>query len=565
MLVSQYHRFVRSTDQYAEKSDSQRLEIAVYGLVGEIGSVVSSVKKQLLAEDGVEKWNHASHETLEELGDVFWYCFSLIQIANRDQAVNIFTKNIAVLRAEIGANNDRAREIRKTLGAKSATFLKQAKDFPKTKKMNFGDYQKLAFLTARTHKKTLLEVCLSVLWQLGAELMRLKLPPIEQALNKSISDRHPNIIIGEIVWHLAAIASVYEKSLDEIVEANVEKVIFRRPQAEPTALHDLTADLSQQLPRRFEISFITVGVGRSRMYFNGKQLGDDLTDNAYDDDGYRFHDVMHLANAAFLGWSPVLRGLLGRKRKKNPKIDEVEDGARAKIVEEAVIKIIHSEGVTLAGASTKEMLKPVRLFPSRASVAFSLVKLVHRLVFGLEVRRNKYWEWEKAIVEGYEVFHDLCREEQGTVTVDLVSRTLAFRPEVYIDVNGTVSGIGVASEGLLRLPSAARDVGNRLELLTDSERSDCHSTKSETERRNVARIVAAKRAILGAVGLQNPQSDEFQELSIHIDGNRVATKASGQTRAETWKKKIISFKIALTETQNSVNCTALAISDPAIQ
>jgi hypothetical protein len=51
------------------------------------------------------------------------------------------------------------------------------------------------------------------------------------------------------------------------------------------------------------------------MYFGGKPLGDDLTDNAYVDDGYRFHDVIHLALIAHLGWSPVVRGLMRRKRK----------------------------------------------------------------------------------------------------------------------------------------------------------------------------------------------------------------------------------------------------------
>jgi aryl-alcohol dehydrogenase-like predicted oxidoreductase len=38
----------------------------------------------------------------------------------------------------------------------------------------------------------------------------------------------------------------------------------------------------------------------------------------------------------YLGWSPVLRGLLKRKRKSNAKIDENEDGARAAIIEEGI-------------------------------------------------------------------------------------------------------------------------------------------------------------------------------------------------------------------------------------
>ena len=40
-----------------------------------------------------------------------------------------------------------------------------------------------------------------------------------------------------------------------------------------------------------------------------------LFPNAYRDDGYRFHDVMHLTFAALLGWSPVLRSLLRKMEK----------------------------------------------------------------------------------------------------------------------------------------------------------------------------------------------------------------------------------------------------------
>lgn len=563
MRIADYHKFVRSTDQYATKSSALRSEIAMYGLVGEIGSVVAAVKKQLLAEDGVEKWNHANAEIIEELGDVLWYCFSLVQISS-GKDTNVFAQNIATLAKEIGANDDRARKISKALAAldksKRGKFLRAARAFAAKKDMSFDDYQRVAFLTARTNKKTLLEVCLSVLWQLGAELMRLKLPPVERELNKSITDRSPNIVIGEIVWHLAAIASVYDRSLDKIILANVQKVSFRRPQKDPTPLHDGgVVPKPQRLPRRFDVSFITVGEGRSRMYFNGKQLGDDLTDNAYHDDGYRFHDVMHLANAAILGWSPVLRGLLGRKRKFDPKLDEVEDGARAKIVEEAVIKIIHSEGEALAQSSGQND-RPFRLFPTSGDVPFSLVKLLHRLVLGLEVRRNKYWEWERSIVAGYRVFYELCREGQGTVTVDLDARTLEFRPEVYIDVNGTVSGIGVASASLGRVTSS-----EAAKFLTASELKQAANKSGAQASYEVSRTIVTKKAILEAIGMTSPDNKLFRDLSIKLlDGSRVATKAVGQVRSEIWRRKIIGFKAAVTKSGSGVACTALAISDASV-
>ena len=48
---------------------------------------------------------------------------------------------------------------------------------------------------------------------------------------------------------------------------------------------------------------------------NGALLGNELTDNAYENSGYRYHDVFHLAYAAVLGWSPVRRQLMKQKRK----------------------------------------------------------------------------------------------------------------------------------------------------------------------------------------------------------------------------------------------------------
>lgn len=167
------------------------------------------------------------------------------------------------------------------------------------------------------------------------------------------------------------------------------------------------------------------------MYVGTAQLGNELTDNAYDDDGYRFHDVMHLANAAKLGWSPVLRDLLDRKRRSKLAVDEVEDGARAKIVEEAVIKAIHAEGVRLSrlreppGSTT-----PVRLFSEPADISFSLLKMIRALVVGLEVERNTFSEWEAAIREGYALFHQLRLHGKGTVVVDLEKRSLTFDPSV---------------------------------------------------------------------------------------------------------------------------------------
>ena len=65
------------------------------------------------------------------------------------------------------------------------------------------------------------------------------------------------------------------------------------------------------------------------MRWNGVFIGDPLTDNMLDPDGYRFHDVFHFAHAAILHWSPTFRALIKHKRKDDPKVDEAQDGGRA--------------------------------------------------------------------------------------------------------------------------------------------------------------------------------------------------------------------------------------------
>lgn len=563
LLVSQYNEFVKSSDQYANISDEERKDIALYGLVSEIGSVLSEIKKKLLVEDGIQKWSQANSNIIEELGDVTWYCFSYSQITNKHTPVNIFLHNIALLKKEISAEDKRAEKIHAALDQeKREDFLIAAANFPNTNEMTFADYQNLAFLTARTKGKQLLEVCVAVLWQLGAELLREKLPSIEMELNKEIADRDTNIVLGEIAWHLAAIASLFKLSMDSIAEYNQKKVSFRLDRDFSTPLHDENFQRPEQFPRKFEVAFVTVGPGRSRMYFEGKALGDELTDNSYNDDGYRFHDVMHLANAAHLGWSPVLRSLLGCKRKSDKQIDEVEDGARAKIIEEAIIKAIHSEGVRLHNElDTEPDEKPRRLFPSRQDITFKFLKFIHTFTDQLEVEKNKFWEWEDAIFDGYGIFFELCKEGQGTITVSLEDRTLKFQPELYIELTGNVSGVGSSTVEIGEQGDGSPGRALHRDLLTDAELSRCAAGSGA----DAAGIVAAKSSIFDAIGFRDPGAEKFSTLDIRLlDSKHVSVKASGETQKRIWSQKIINFKITLNQHKNIVSCTAIAITDPSI-
>lgn len=548
MNIADYDAFVRRTVQYHAKSNNEGRKIALYGLVSEIGSLIAAVKKRLLAETGDQHWSTPNEEIIEELGDAFWYGFALAQNLNTGRPVNVLRNDIDLLLGEVGGNDARAETIRKAVGEENvAKFFERARSLPRGGRLGFTEYQECAFYTARSTGMELLSVCLAVLWQLGAELLRSTLPAIERNLNRQVADRPPEVIMGEIAWHLSAIASIYRVPLDRVVRANIEKVSFRANRTAPTPLHDGDMEPSQQLPRKFDVVFLSVGPGRARMYFEGQQLGDDLTDNAYREDGYRFHDVMHLANAACLGWSPVLRKMLGRKRKKDPRLDEVEDGARAQIVEELVIKAIHTEGSRAAPhRDSRGARSAQRLFGSQSDLTFGFLKRLREYVRGLEVHKNRFWEWEEAILAGAHVFHLLVEEGQGTATVDLERRALTFSPEIDVDIQGNVCALG---SSLFQWPSPKVQTGSSNSLESKGVTSD-----------SVPRLVAAKHAVLDALGVQSPSADQLDLLTMTLlNSGRVSIKAHGAIREEMWRRHIVTFTVRVRRERDLVIGTALGI------
>src|SRR5437773_655284 len=93
--------------------------------------------------------------------------------------------------------------------------------------------------------------------------------------------------------------------------------------------------------------------------------------------------LRYLSNiASRLGWSPVIRALLKRKRKSQPKTDEVEDGARAIILEELVVAFVYGN------AKERKYYENIKHLDSE------MLSTIKRIVRHLEVgtRRTKDWE-----------------------------------------------------------------------------------------------------------------------------------------------------------------------------
>ncbi|MEU9777008.1 MazG nucleotide pyrophosphohydrolase domain-containing protein [Streptomyces sp. NPDC047968] len=131
--------------------------------------------------------------------------------------------------------------------------------------------------------------------------------------------------LGDVLWYIATLAHRFGLDLDDIAAANLEKTKDRwrtTPDAEHTHFDDTFPD-HERLPRRTTLTFTPTPTAEGRTVVvltreDGTPAGDPLTSASHIEDDYRFHDAFHLAHAAVLGWSPVTRYLLGRKRKSNP-------------------------------------------------------------------------------------------------------------------------------------------------------------------------------------------------------------------------------------------------------
>ena len=132
--------------------------------------------------------------------------------------------------------------------------------------------------------------------------------------------------LGDLLWYLSNVATKHGLTLEEVADFNLSKTGRRwQPVGVDRAakkLFDEDYPLSERLPRQMDIS-IEEESGIAITTIDGAKYGDPLTDNRYQDDGYRFHDICHLSYASILGWSPTMRALMRRKRKSVPKVDEV--------------------------------------------------------------------------------------------------------------------------------------------------------------------------------------------------------------------------------------------------
>lgn len=234
--------------------------------------------------------------------------------------------------------------------------------------------------------------------------------------------------LGDLLWYVALVARRLQIDLNDVAKANLEKTqelwssslpdpptYDNHPYESEKFLRSVTIRFDEYKTETIpKVRIIPLGDLGVRIYeAKGKhQIGDDLDDNSDTDDGYRYHDIIHLAHMTVLGWSPVLRGFMGAKRKSVGDLDRVEDGARAIAVEESLVAFVFNYLAQFG-------------FDPRG-ISWDLVRYIRWIVRGLEVRNQPVAAWRSTYTQAFAIFAQLRQHGGGLVDCDLDRRTLSF-------------------------------------------------------------------------------------------------------------------------------------------
>lgn len=231
--------------------------------------------------------------------------------------------------------------------------------------------------------------------------------------------------LGDIIWYLSSIASLEDILLSDVLATSLRKTKERWKDLHPAGqllfdreLLDDNCEEDEQFPREFVAEFAEVpgesGGSVVNVTVNGLAFGDEVTDNAYDDDYYRFHDIFHLSYVVVLGWSPVCRKFFKCKRRSDSKRDEVEDGGRGAVIDEAISILVF------------EYAAQHNYFEGAGGVDYQLLRTIKNLTKNLEVKVCTPKQWEEAILLGYEMWRYLKENKSGRIICDMNERSMRF-------------------------------------------------------------------------------------------------------------------------------------------
>lgn len=368
LLLSDYAAQVAATDVLGQSDFNPVLQ----GLYGEVGGIMATAKKHVREQSAFPGFRKAAEE---EFGDTLWYLAAVCRRLDVPLE-EVFSE---------AANHGNFRN----LGAAS-DIMEGA----------------MAYIAVPVANPVSLDTTLVQLGQAAAALLGSVAP-----------DRASLVAFARAyldAMHAAKLA------FSDVARGNIRKArgAFLEPAATDLANLDFDKDFGheEQLPREFRVKVNQRGSGKSYLQWNGVFIGDPLTDNIADRDGYRFHDVFHFAYAAILHWSPVIRALIKHKRKSNSKYDEEQDSGRAIVVEEGLTAWIFSKA------------KELNFFENQEKVSLGILKTIAEFVSGYEVEKCPLKLWERAILDGYAVFRQMKENEGGWIVGNREQRTIVYLP-----------------------------------------------------------------------------------------------------------------------------------------
>jgi len=377
LTLNGYQKLALATDKKPAS-----FELPLLGLFGEVGSLLSVIKKKQR-----DKTSYLSYEphVIEELGDALWYFAAVAQRGG----LSIST---------IGHNLNRNFADWDEHGGADLEF----------KALQSGETRQIQKEPTSEFEKTSLDLAADI-GLLLADHQAGRLTGNQSALKGHL------VTIMRAMVKAASEAGV---SLEDAARVNLTKIFNRWPIKKEFPLpFDDKAQNHEKLPRSLVIDIFERRVGGKIYVFQqtgGINIGDRLTDNAIEPDDYRFHDVFHYAYCAVLSWSPVVRALLRMKRKSDPQFDEAEDGARAILIEAGIATWIFGQAKQL------DFFEGIK----RGDLSFDILKTVQQFVAGYEPQVCPLWLWEEAILQGFEAFRFLREKRRARLQIDMANRRL---------------------------------------------------------------------------------------------------------------------------------------------
>lgn len=368
--INEYCDEAKVTDRF----EDDEFQPILLGLFGEVGGVMAAVKK-LKREKKAYVGFRAN--VIDELGDTFWY---FTAVARRF--------DVSVPQLLLDLNSSETNDTQSVV----------ASDDPRCP---------VAVSNKIGPKQGVCDHALVNIGRASADMLRVQKMDSEERMNTMRSFvRNYLTVLGEC-----------NVSFSEVLAANVAKTRSRFGKLDLTSQPDFDANFVEyeQLPRQFTIEMRERDNGKVYLRWNGVFIGDPLTDNIAEADGFRYHDVIHFAHAAILHWSPTMRALLKRKRKSDQHIDESQDGGRGVVIEEGLAAWLFSKA------------KELDYFEGHSSVSLDLLKHIQDFVRGYEVDKCPMNLWERCILDGYDVFRQVRLNKGGLIIGDRDKRTLKFQ------------------------------------------------------------------------------------------------------------------------------------------